>query len=823
MRVSYNWLREYVDVPWGVEELAARLTMAGLKVENIERTGGELTGLVAGRIESITPHPAADRLNVCTVDAGGRVLSIVTGAPGLSTGQVVAVAVPGAALPRGWKIETAGFKGVESQGMLLSATEILLGEEHLEDEGILTLEGVRPGADLTEVLELRDYVLELDLTPNYSPALSMLGVAREVAALTGGKVKAPPQGCGGPRDARTSARSIRVRIDDPDLCGRFTAKVIWNVRVGHSPIWMQRRLIAAGLRPINNIVDVTNYVMMETGQPLHAFDYETLRDATIIVRRAKSGEIVTTLDGSERALNERMLVIADAGGAVSVAGVMGGLTTEVTATTRTVLLEAAYFQPLSIRRTAMALAMRSEASLRFEKGIDPNGQADASERAARLMADIGAGEPSADIVDAHPVRVEPKTILVRPGLARTVVSKTLSDDDIAGLLGRYGFDVAPGEGGMLSVTVPTRRVDISEEVDLIEEVARLYGYEEIEPTLLKGATAGGEQPPLRAFSSFVRETMLQSGLTEVSTLSLIDPGSFDRMRLPPECPLRRAVGLMNPLVEEQSIMRTTMAPGLLDALACNASHRVTDVQVFEIGRVIIPRSLPVSELPEERVRLGIAVTGRAGAAHWRSRPAEADFFFVKGVVEGLLRKAGVNGVTFDAVESDTAGGAGDGDSGVVCELLPALHPHRRAVVRAGGRAIGVIGEAHPAVVSEYGLPGRATLAELDLDLIMSLGAMEKEFRQLPRFPAVVRDISVIAPECTPAASIMEGIRDAAGDLLVELRLFDLYTGGQVPEGHRSLAFSLTYRAGDRTLTDAEVDDVHSKVRESLARRGLGLR
>ena len=845
MRVSYNWLREYVDVPWDAKELADRFTMAGLKVENIEETGGELRGLVAGRIESVVPHPGADRLSVCAVDVGGRTLSIVSGAPGLRPGQLVAVAIPGATLPGGLKVEAAEFMGIESLGMLLSTTEILLGEHHLEGEGLLTLTGIPAGADLVEALELRDYVLELDLTPNYSPCLCMLGVAREVAAITGGDIKEPPRRCTGfvdgrAVDGRSSAGGVRVRIDDPDLCGRFTAKIVWDVKVGYSPLWIQRRLMAAGVRPINNIVDATNYVMMETGQPLHAFDYETLRDATIIVRRARDGETLETLDGVERALNDRILVIADAGGAVSVAGVMGGLTTEVTENTRTVLLESAYFDSLNIRRTAQAMGLRSEASLRFEKGIDPEGQAAAAERAARLMADIGAGRPTADIVDVHPVKVEPKTILVRPDLARTVVAESLSDQDMAGLLERYGFGVKPGDDATLSVTVPPRRVDIFEEIDLIEEVARLYGYDKIEPSLLKGALAGGERPAGRAFSALARDIMLAIGLTEVSTFSLVDPASFDRMNLPAGSPLRAAIRLMNPLVQEQSIMRTTLAPGLLEALATNASHRVPDAQIFEIGRVFLPESLPLENLPEERVRLGVAAMGRVGGEHWLSKPAQADYFYVKGVLEGFLDRAGAGGISFDAydvgsgnvasgnfaegapVTGVAAGGNMDGGDALYA-VLPALHPYRRAVIRAAGRRIGVIGEVNPAVAAEYGLPGRATFAELDLDAVMGLGGTGKRFSQIPRFPSVVRDIAVIAPESTPAASIMEIIRKAAGDLLEELRLFDLYRGGQVPLGRRSLAFSLTYRAADRTLTDAEVNAVHAVVRESLGGRGLLLR
>ena len=700
--------------------------------------------------------------------------------------------------------------------MLCSATEILLGAQHLEGEGILGVEGVAAGADLVEALGLDDCVLELDLTPNYSPSLCMLGVAYEVAALTGGSVRVPATDAGAHKGS--SARDIAVSISDPDLCGRYVAKMVYDVRVAHSPFWMQRRLVAAGIRPISNVVDVSNYVMMETGQPLHMFDYGKLKGAQIVVRRARPGETIVTLDGMSRDLSDGMLVIADAERAVGIAGVMGGLDSEVTGNTRNVLVESACFQPLSIRRTAAALLLRSEASLRFEKQVDPNGQVFAAERAARLLEEIAGGTPAPDVVDCHPVKVEPKVMMVNTDRIRTIVGARLADEEICGLLRRYGFGVTAETGGTLRVTVPTRRVDIFEEVDISEEVARLYGYDKIEPTLLRGSSRGASRPASREFASIVREAMLACGADEVSTYSMIDPEAFDRLRLPASSDLRLAAPLARPLVEEQSIMRTTLIPGLLDALKTNASHRVVDARLFEIGRVFHPKSLPMQDLPEEEEHLGVAAMGHASPPHWGERPSEAGFFFLKGLIEAVLDRIGVEARFEPVDERRTAGRVTRLE-----QAAHAMHPYRRAVILVDDRVAGVVGEAHPLVARDYDLPGRVALAEINLSHLLPLSLRERAFSPLPRFPAVERDVAVLAPVDVPAAEILATIRDAGGDLLKDVSLFDLYAGGQVPEGKRSLAFSLVYRAEDRTLTDEEVDRRHSEVRRALESKGLALR
>jgi len=815
MKVSYGWLKEYVDIPWTPEELADRLTMVGVKVEGIENLGQDIVGLVAGRIERIEPHPAADRLKVCTVDVGQRAaaaegagrstLTIVTGADNVKEGDVVAVALPGATLPNGLRVEEADFRGVRSQGMMCAVTEILFGEPHRENEGVLVLHGVSVGADLVEVLGLRDCVLELDLTPNYSPCLCMLGVAREVAALTGGEIRtvsAEKVGRVGLRDG--GDKRVGVRIEDPDLCSRYVAKVVRGVKVGPSPVWLQRRLQAAGLRPINNVVDVTNYVMMEMGQPLHAFDLDSVRDGSIIVRRAAEGESIVTLDGVKRSLTQDMLVIADPRGPIAVAGVMGGLETEVTESTRNVLIESAFFDPLSVRRTAFALGIRSEASLRFEKKVDPAGQLAAAERAADLMRAVAYGLPDEDVVDCHPRPASPVVLELRTDRVNTVLGETLSDGEVAEYLRKYGFEVSEG-AGVNVVTVPTRRVDISEEVDLIEEVARLYGYERVKPTLLRGSSHGVGRTRERTLARAAREAALACGFTEVQTYSMIDPAAYDRLRLPPDSPLRSAVSLANPLVEEQSVLRTTLIPGILDVLRTNLNHRVTDVLVFEIGRVFVPATMPLEDLPKEPVHLCMAAMGSRTARTWSNRPEEADFFFLKGALEAVLRRAGASRVRF------VPGG------------WPSFHPHRCAKIFLGSEEIGVVGEIHPETRASYGIAGRAVVAEVDLTRTWPLCSAEVRYSPLPRYPAVDRDVAVATPEEVPAAEVQRIIEEAGGGLLRSVTLFDLYRGAPIPAGWRSLAFSLTYRADDRTLTDEEVDCIHAKVRAALEANGFVLR
>ncbi|WP_027717716.1 phenylalanine--tRNA ligase subunit beta [Desulfovirgula thermocuniculi] len=788
MRVSLKWLRDYVDVPLEAEELAERLTMAGVAVGAVYRPGREVAGVVTGRIERVEPHPNADKLVVCRVNTGdGELRQIVTGAPNVREGQVVPVALEGARLAGGAVIKRARFRGVESCGMLCSGQELGLDPKTMPPDqahGIMVLPPDTPlGADVRPLLGLDDAILELDLTPNRGDCLSVIGVAREVAALLGLPLRLPETEVAAAPGSSLEGR-VRVDILDPGLCRRYVALLFTGIKVGPSPLWLQERLRAAGMRPISNVVDITNYVMLEMGQPLHAFDYRALKDGHIIVRRAQPGETVVTLDGVERRLDPEMLVIADPGGPVAIAGIMGGLHTEVTEKTAEVLLESAYFNPTSIRRTSRALGLRSEASLRFEKGIDLEGCLAAARRAAYLVARLGVGEVVAGAVDNYPLPQERRVVVLRPERVAQVLGVDVPPQETRELLGRLGFEVREGEGRQMLVKVPSYRVDVSREIDLVEEVARAYGYQRIPATLPCGPTTKGFRTRRQELLRRVGGVLVGCGLSEVITYSFISPASFDRLRLPPESPLRKALKLQNPLSYEQSVMRTTLLPGLLEVLVRNFNRRVTSGAIFELGRVFYPKDGEV--LPEERLLLAAAAMGQA-ASGWNRQPVQLDFYFLKGVLEVLAERLGLPALDYERERQN-----------------PAFHPGRAARVVAEGRELGVLGEIHPDVLEDYGLGARACAFELDLEAVLEMATREPRYQPLPRYPGVRRDIALVVPREVSCGEILRVIREAGGENLRQVQLFDVYEGRQIKKGYRSMAFSLFFQAVDRTLTDEEV-------------------
>ncbi|HAG07320.1 MAG: Phenylalanine--tRNA ligase beta subunit, partial [Clostridia bacterium 62_21] len=620
MRVSLKWLQEFVDIPVTVTELADRLTMAGLAVDAVEEPWREITGVVTGRVKDVARHPHADRLLVCRVDVGrGEDLAIVTGATNMREGDIVPVALEGARLVGGATIKRSKLRGIVSQGMMCAADELGVGEDH---SGILILPpGTPVGVDVKEYLGLDDVILELDLTPNRGDCLSILGVAREVAAILGQPLRNPFRAEAG--QPLTTDR-VCVDIEDPGLCRRYVARLATNVKIGPSPLWMQRRLHAAGIRPISNVVDITNYVMLELGQPLHAFDYDTLAGGRIIVRRARPGETLVTLDRAERRLAPEMLVIADAENAVAVAGVMGGLATEVTETTTNILLESAWFDPSSIRRTSRQLGLRSEASLRFEKGVDLEGCLRAANRAMELIESTGAGEAVPGAVDQYPEKHVPRTVILRPERVGQILGTEVAANEIESILDRLGFRVRKGPDAFL-VQVPSYRVDIHREIDLIEEVARLHGYDRVPETLPFGNTTPAGRRRHQALFDRIRDIMVACGLTEAITYSFLSPVAFDRLRLPTNDPLRRTLRLANPLSEDQSIMRTTLLPGLLETLVRNYQRQIPSGALFEIGRVFVP--VAGEQLPEERTHLGMALMGETPRG-WNQPARPLDFFYL---------------------------------------------------------------------------------------------------------------------------------------------------------------------------------------------------
>lgn len=799
MLISLKWLSEYVNITVSAEELAERLTLAGLAVEGINRLGEGIDRVLTGKILSIEPHPNADKLSVCKVDVGrSESLQIVTGATNVMAGHIVPVAVEGAHLAGGMIIKKAKLRGIESQGMFCSGQELGLDISVMPSEqarGVMLLDQeVTLGLDVKEVVGLNDTVLDLELTPNRGDCMSMVGVAREVAALLGQELFMPETAV-----AETSCAVegiVRVDINDHNLCGRYVARLFHNVRVGPSPRWMQERLMAVGIRPISNLVDITNYVMMEFGQPLHAFDYDKLIEGHIIVRRARDGETLVSLDEKERKLSEEMLVIADPGGPVAVAGVMGGLASEVTNSTNRVLLESAYFNPVSIRRTSRELGLRSESSSRFEKGIDITGCDRAADRVAKLLLDMGAGEVAPGLQDNYPGQASPRTVILRPEKIERILGVNVLRQEAVKILANLQFKVVDS-GNQLLVTVPGHRVDISLEEDLIEEVGRIYGYNKISYTLPYGSSTIGTRTPRQILEFNIKDCLVALGFNEVVTYSFTSPATLDKAAVDSNNPLRNVIKLQNPLSEEQSVMRTMLLPGLLDVLQRNVNRRVTDLAIFELGRVYLPSK---QELPEEKPVLAAVAMGNTPRG-WNSPGQTYDFYFIKGVLEILFSKVSLKGYTLEREEGNSF-----------------FHSGRSARVMSGERLIGVIGELHPDVLENYELPNRAVAMEINLTVFAELAGQPHKYRSLPRFPGIERDLALIVRQDVPVRDIISVIKKFGGQYLQEIKLFDVYRGEQVKEGCHSMAFTLKFHAEDRTLTDQEVSMAVPAVSEALSRK-----
>jgi phenylalanyl-tRNA synthetase beta chain len=792
--VSYNWLKEYVDIDIPPQELADRLTLAGVAVEKVEYLGEGIEKVYTGKILKIDKHPNADKLVVCSITTGSETLQIVTGATNVREGHIVPVSVVGASLAGGLKIKKSKLRGVESYGMLCSGQELGMDAKFLPPEqqtGVMILPEDTPiGVDAKEVLGLNDTILELDLTPNRGDCLSMIGVAREVAAMLGCTLRVPQPVVRELPDA--IAGKARVDIAAPSLCRRYAARVLVNVKIGSSPGWMQQRLRAAGVRPISNIVDVTNYVMLELGQPMHAFDYDTLENHHIIVRRAAAGESIMTLDGSQRKLEQDMLVIADTTGAIAVAGVMGGLRTEVTGNTVAVLLESAQFNPISVRRTSKELGLRSESSLRFEKGIDLDGCLRAADRACQLMQEMGAADVLAGSVDNYPEVLLEKTVLLRTGRVSRILGVEVPKEQIVAVLSSLDFNVRDN-GDELLVTVPSHRNDVSIEADLIEEVARMYGYNRIPATLMQGDNTRGAKTPVQLIETRLKDTLAACGLTEVITYSFVNPHVFDALGLAEDNDLRRAVKVKNPLSEDQSVMRTTLLPNLLEVLQRNYNRRVQNGAVFETGRCFLPTD---RQLPDEIPVLGAAAMGNQASA-WNKPAVPMDFYYLKGVLEAMFDTIGLSGIAFVTSEA------------------PGYHPGRTAVIQLDGRQIGVLGEVHPDVLENYDLPERVTAYEINLTEVFMLAGKIKKYQALPRYPGVDRDLAVVVKQSLAVEALFHVIHNAGGKLLRSVKLFDVYRGGQVKEGYQSLAFALNLQAEDHTLTDAEINETMENIRGAL--------
>ena len=790
MNVSIKWLKEYVDFDLSPEALSERLLMLGMEIESIKQLGEGLDRVVVGRINTVDKHPQADKLVLCNVDVGsGADAQVVCGAPNAREGLVAPVALVGAQLPNGLTIKRAKIRGEESQGMLCSEQELAISDEA---SGLMELpDETQIGAPIVEALGLDDVVLELEITPNRPDCLSMIGVAREISVITENSLRLPAVNV---QQGLTDINNLTsVTIEAPDLCPRYAARVIRGVKIAPSPTWLQRRLEAIGVGTINNIVDITNYVLMEYGHPLHAFDYHQLTENRIVVRRAKPGETLKTIDAEERELTPDMLVIADAENPVALAGVMGGFDSEITDQTVDVLLESAYFHPPSIRKTSKVLGMHTEASHRFERGADPEGVIPALNRTTQLIAEIAGGEICAGIVDVYPSKREALNIKLRPERANFVLGTEIAPDDMCDILTRLGFTVSD----TFEVTAPTFRPDVGQEIDLVEEIARVYGFDNIPTTLPRGDIPIPKVVPKEDLRERVKMYLLQCGMMEAMNYAFYHPDVFDRIRLESTDPLRQAVQIANPLSEDQSIMRTTLLPSLLANAQRNRNHQINDVQFFECSKVFIPNG--TDEYPNEPERVAGIIAGNLGAGIYGDPLRPADFFDIKGVVEGMLGRCGVSNYTITHTDH------------------PAFHPGRRAEIHVEDKALCVFGEAHPEVMENYDLPHEAYLFELDFERLVDVVEPMKQFEPIPIYPSVNRDLAIVLDADTPASRPTEVIRSAGGELVSGLHLFDVYTGEQVPEGKKSLAFAIEYRSTTETLTDEIVDRIHGGILEQLER------
>lgn len=797
MQVSIKWLKDYIDFTETPEQLADKLTMAGIPVENVVDPGEGLEKVVTGRIEKLEPHQNSDHLQICTMNVGlAKNIIIVTGAQNVAEGQVVPVAMVGAHLPNGMKISKGKLRGVASNGMLCSAQELKLDLEKLPEEqktGIFILPSDTPvGIPAKDVLGLNDVVLEFELTANRADCFSVFGLIREIAAITGNKPHFPEIKVN--EDDNTKLNDIfSVEIADPDLCSRFSTRMLKNVKIGPSPEWMQQRLEGAGIRSINNVVDVTNFVMIELGHPMHAYDYDKITGKKLIARRAIEGEELHTLDDTSRKAKGEMLVIADSEKAAGLAGIMGGFETEITDTTTTVVLESADFYGPCIRRTARACGLSSEASGRFERGVDSETTIKALDRAAQLLQEMGACTVCEGIVDVYPNPKQANYVTFTPEQINNHLGTNIAKDVMLNIITSVGFDVTKDENDEITVKVPSWRNDVTCMADISEEIARLHGFDKIKSTLPNGVSMQGTQSAKQTFIDKVKASLSSQGLYETISFALTNEETFNKLNIPQDSPLRKAVPIMNPLSDEYPLVRTTLLSSIFDNLARNLARKNDDVALFEVGSVFFPKALPVTELPDEVVKIAGAITGRRNAQGWNQTNDMVDFYDAKGIIEELLANLRVTRYT---VEAGTH---------------YAMHPGKTALFKKGRDVIATVGEVHPAVLSAYGITKPVYIFELDATTVMKYMAKDLKYKALPKYPATSRDLAMLVDVDVNAADIEKAMTKAAGQNLTQITLFDVYTGKQVEEGKKSLAFSLTFQSNDKTLTDAEIDPAIEKI------------
>ncbi len=804
MNTTLSWIKAYVpDLDCTAQEYTDAMTLSGTKVEGYEAADRDLEKIVIGQIEKIERHPDADKLIICQVNIGSETIQIVTGAPNVKEGDKIPVVLDGGRVAGnhdgkmtegGIKIKKGKLRGVESNGMMCSIEELGSTKElypEAPEYGIYIFpEEAEVGADAIEALGLHDVTFEYEITSNRVDCFGVIGIAREAAATFGKEFHPPvvtPTG-----NSENAADYIKVTVKDNDLCPRYCARVVKNIHIAPSPKWMQRRLAAAGIRPINNIVDITNYIMEEYGQPMHAYDYDQLAGHEIVVRRAEKGEKFVTLDDQERTLDENVLVICDGEKSVGIAGIMGGENSMITDDVKTMLFEAACFDGTNIRLSSKRIGLRTDASAKFEKGLDPNNAEEAINRACQLIEELGAGEVVGGMADVYPVVKQPVRIPFEPDRINALLGTDISADQMLAYFKKIdlGYDEATNE-----VIAPTFRQDLFRTADLAEEVARFYGYANIPTTLPSGEATTGKLPfdlRVRATAQDIAEFC---GFSQGMMYSFESPKAFDKLLIPADSKVRNAIRIMNPLGEDFSIMRTQSVNGMLTSLAFNYSHRNKNVRLYELGNIYLPNSLPLTELPDERMQFTLGMYG------------DGDFFTMKGVVEEFLEKVGI---TCRKTYSPESG-------------KPFLHPGRQADIYCGETLVGYLGEVHPTVAATYGIGERAYLAVLDMPEIVALATYDRKYQGIAKFPAVTRDISMVVPKSILAGQIEEMIIKRGGQNLEGCELFDIYEGAQIKAGFKSMAYSITFRAKDRTLGESDITAAMKKIWNGLESMGIEIR
>ena len=796
MNLSMKWLSDYVTLDTTVKEFCAAMTMSGSKVEVATEEGSEIKNVVVGKLLSVVPHENSDHLVVCQVDVGQeQPIQIVTGAPNVKAGDIVPVALCGAELPNGVKIKKGKLRGVESNGMLCSLGELGLTVHDfpyaIADGIFLIQEDCQIGQDIHEAIGLNDTSVEFEITSNRPDCLSVTGLAREADATyhVPLNLKKPTfQGIDG-----NIQDALQVEIQNKEKCPRYAAGIVKNVKIAPSPRWMRERLRASGVRPINNLVDITNYVMLEYGQPMHAFDLRYVKDGKIVVRNAAEGETITTLDGVTRTLSPEMLVIADAEKPIAVAGVMGGEYSGIMEDTNTVVFESAYFEPVQVRRTAKKLGMRTDASARYEKGLDPEGCLRTLERAFELVELLGAGEPVRTHIDLDYNEKQRNRIPFDPDWINKFLGTDISREEMCDTMKMLEIEV----DGDTCIS-PSFRIDLERPADLAEEVARIYGYNNIPSTVIKGV-ANASLTPKQKFRRTLENATVAVGCYGILTYSFISPKYFDKIALPADSSLRKTVVISNPLGEDTSVMRTTTLPSMLETLSLNYKNRNAAVALYEIGKEYLPTA--PDKLPEEPDRLTIGMYGD-----------DADFFTLKGMVETILETAGLHDCTYKACGTDAP-----------FDEICALHPGRSAVIYAGETPIGYLGEVHPTVQKNYEIGTRTYVAKLLIDEMQPLVQTEITYQPLPKFPAITRDLSLVCADKVPVGDLQAAMKNAVGNILEQITLFDVYKGEQIAAGMKSVSFSIRMRSHEGTLTDEQADAAMKRVLKALKEHGATLR